>query len=80
MLVKSQKLKCLGKEEEKKVSKRTGNEYLDKMISFEDTDGTVITTHLNNDVCYNKATKDKMYSLIYYVTPTGNITLNNLGE
>ena len=79
MLIKSQKVKCIGKEILKGVSK-TGKDYETKNVYYQDNDGLSITTSFNNDIVYSKATKDKMYSLIIYLSPNGRLQINNIEE
>ena len=80
MIIKSEKLKCKGKEEVKGISKQTGNEYINKKIYLEDKDGTILEISFCNDIVFNKAIKDKDYTLKYYLAPNGKINLNDLGE
>ena len=80
MIIKSEKIKCKGKEERKGTSKATGNEYINKVVYFEDKDSTIIEMSFCNDLVYNKATKDKEYQLKFYLSPNGRINLNDIGE
>lgn len=80
MIIKSLKTKCKGKEEVKGISGKTGKEYNNKQVYFEDADGTIITLSFVNDIVYNKATKDKEFILKFYISPNGRINLNDIGE
>lgn len=79
MIIKSEKIKCKGKEEMKGISKQ-GKEYTNKIIYFEDKDNTILSIPFCNEMVFNKATKDKDYTLKFYLSPNGKINLNDIGE
>lgn len=78
MIIKSEKLKCQGKEELERNKRDGSGTFKTKNVYFQDKEGLTITFSFCNDVVYNKAIKDKEYILKFYIDMYGKSILNDI--
>lgn len=78
MIIKSEKLKCQGKEELERNKRDGSGTFKTKNVYFTDRDGLTITFSFCNDIVYNKAQKEKEFILKFYIDMYGKCTLNDI--